>query len=57
MNGGTQGTASSEVMNKVAEVPGLPLMSKASEKQASHTAPSSALEVRTTSTSAVKDHK
>ena len=53
----TQGTASPETMNKVAEVPGLPLMSKAGAAMASHSAPQSAFEVRTTSTPAVKDQK
>jgi hypothetical protein len=57
MKSTTQGTAAPATMNKVKEVPGLPLMTPAGEKMASHTAPSSAFEVRTTSTPAVKDQK
>ena len=55
MNGKTQGTASPATMNKVDDNPALPLMSKEGSAMASHSAPQSAFEVRTTSTPAVKE--
>jgi hypothetical protein len=54
-NGETQGTASPEVMNKVNNIPAIPMLSDLGKKLASVTAPSSAYEVRTTSTPAVKE--